>query len=184
MLRTILFFLSFACLPTLASEPVLVGQVENIVDGDTVDVRLESDVVRVRLHGIDTPERGQVYYKEASEALTRLIGERQVELAPVGQSSYERMVARVYRGDLDVNAEMLRLGMAYAETRYLKQMDDGASYCAFEYAARSLKRGVWGLPEKDRVAPWDSPIRTKKVSRTSFAGETTASCITAIGKQR
>jgi endonuclease YncB( thermonuclease family) len=48
------------------SPPVLVGTVIKIVDGDTIDVELTSGPIGVRLHGIDTPERGQPWAKEST----------------------------------------------------------------------------------------------------------------------
>jgi endonuclease YncB( thermonuclease family) len=53
--------------------PVLVGTVTKIVDGDTIDVQLSSGPIRVRLHGVDTPERGQPWGKESTGALTGLV---------------------------------------------------------------------------------------------------------------
>jgi micrococcal nuclease len=61
-------FAPLTALPVLAQDslPVLVGTVTKIVDGDTIDVQLSSGPIRVPLHGIDTPERGQPGAKEAT----------------------------------------------------------------------------------------------------------------------
>jgi len=48
------------------NSPVLVGTVIKVVDGDTIDVQLSSGPIRVRLHGINTQERGQPWGKEST----------------------------------------------------------------------------------------------------------------------
>lgn len=73
--------------PEGAARQVIAGTVVGVRDGDTVDVRLQSGMIRVRLHGIDAPERD-------------------------GQDRYERLVARLWLGGLDVNAELVKRGAA------------------------------------------------------------------------
>jgi micrococcal nuclease len=64
---------------------------------------------------------------------------------------YGRTVGRIYVDDLDVSAEMVRLGAAWV---YLKYAKDKNLY-VLEDEARSGKRGLWSLPEAHRVAPWE-----------------------------
>jgi micrococcal nuclease len=184
MLRSLLFIVLVSIAPVHAADLVLVGTVEKIVDGDTLDVKLASGVIRVRLHGIDTPERGQAHYKEATESLARLVNQKVAQLKPIGQPSFDRMVARVYVDDVDVNAAQLKAGMAYAETRFLWQVDDGDSYCEFEHEARSQKRGIWSYPWEDRIAPWEWRRRDRLDEFTDFADETAEDCIAALGDTR
>lgn len=184
MFRMLLIALTILALPLQASEPVVIGRVTKIVDGDTLDVKIDTGEIGIRMHGIDTPERGQPYYGKAKAALTRLVLNKKVQLKPVGQSSYDRMVARVYLGDLDVNAAQLKAGLAYAETRYLKQVDDGVTYCAFEGAARSLKRGIWALPWEERIAPWEWRRKNNHDEFTDFGDEKGTDCIASLGGQR
>ena len=87
-LRTALFalLLSFLAGPASAREiTILDGVVVGVVDGDTADVRLDSGMVRVRLHAIDTPERGQAYGQAARSALARLVFGKAIQLEPVEQ---------------------------------------------------------------------------------------------------
>ena len=181
--RATAFALERSAAPATESEPVLVGTVENIVDGDTLDVLLDSGTIRVRMHGIDTPERGQPFYKEAKDALTDLVSGEAVQLQPIGQPSYDRMVARVYLGDLDVNAEQVKQGMAYAERRFLAQVADGEAYCVFEADARAAKRGFWALPWDDRIAPWEWRRRGEADEFTDYTEESSEGCIADIGLQ-
>jgi endonuclease YncB( thermonuclease family) len=68
-LRVPLFFSEIAT----AADPVLSGTVVRVIDGDTIDVRLASGQIRGRLNGIDTPERGQPWGKEATGELSKLV---------------------------------------------------------------------------------------------------------------
>ena len=87
---------------------VLDGAVDRIVDGDTVDVVLDSGKIRVRMQGIDAPERTQPLSEQAVAALRQLLAAGNIELLSANQTSYNRMVARIYVGDVDVNAQMVR----------------------------------------------------------------------------
>ena len=64
---------------------------------------------------------------------------------------YRRIVGRIYVDDLDVSAEMVRLGAAWV---YLKYAKDKNLY-VLEDEARADKRRLWGLPEAQRVPPWE-----------------------------
>jgi len=67
----------------------------------------------------------------------------------VGADRYGRTVGRVYVGNVDVNAEMIRQGAAWVYRQYLKDQ----SLLALEQQAKAAKRGLWGLPETDRCPP-------------------------------
>ena len=60
----------------VADSPRLAGRVVGISDGDTVHVRLQSGMIRVRLHGIDAPEHDQAYGKAAKRELSQLVYRR------------------------------------------------------------------------------------------------------------
>src|ERR1700716_4238807 len=101
--------------------PVLYGTVTRVVDGDTLVVQLSSGPIRVRLYGIDAPEHNQPGGREAATALTSLVGGERGEREPINQDRYSRMVARVLRGELDVNAHMIRMCDAGVYRRYLRR---------------------------------------------------------------
>jgi micrococcal nuclease len=88
--------------------------VTQVIDGDTLDI---SGGNRVRLIGIDTPERGECGYSEASAALQNLVGGRQVRLVTGARDDvdrYGRLLRYVEVDDLDVNLAMIRSGRAIA----------------------------------------------------------------------
>jgi endonuclease YncB( thermonuclease family) len=165
--------------PAVADEPVLQGTVVGVVDGDTVDVRLESGMIRLRLHAIDAPESGQPHGKAAKQALSALVFGKAVEVEPFEQDRYDRLVARLWLGGEDINAAMLKGGHAWTYRRYARE----PAYCAYEQAARDLGRGLWRLPVDQRVAPWEWRQRKSRDGVfTDYSKETVASCVGALGR--
>lgn len=159
--------------------PVLEGVIVGVVDGDTADVRLASGMIRIRLHAIDTPEMGQPYGKAAKRGLSDLVFGKAVQVEPYEQDRYDRLVARLWLGPLDVNAEMIKRGYAWTYRHYA----DDPAYCAYEKAARDLRRGLWQLPPEQRVAPWEWRQRKSRGGHyTDFSNETVAACIASLGK--
>jgi len=185
-MRLVIGMVSLALLLACQSEapqasdrsPVLVGTVTKVVDGDTIDVQLSSGPIRVRLHGVDTPERGQPGGKEATGALTGLVQGKEVEIEPFSQDRYDRMIGIVYRGDLNVNLELVRRGHAWAYRRYMRKED--SELCIAEAAARTAKKGLWASKERP-VAPWEWRRKKSLKSFTDYSLESAASCITAVG---
>ena len=115
-----------ACLPlivcsrpssTHSSVPETTDQevlVIGIVDGDTVDVDIDGQTHRIRYIGVDTPERGQPGYFEATEANAALVSGKKVTLErDVSDSDrYGRLLRYVYLGDAMVNATLVEKGYA------------------------------------------------------------------------
>jgi endonuclease YncB( thermonuclease family) len=180
-IHTLLLAVAVAWLsPVTAQErTILEGVVVGVVDGDTADIRLASAMIRVRLHAVDAPERGQPYGEAAKEALSRLAFGKAVDVEPVEQDRYDRLVARLWVGDVDVNAEMVTQGYAWVYRRYA----DEAAYCAYEKAARDLRRGLWSLPPEQRAAPWEWRKRKTLEGRfTDYSNQSEAACAASLGK--
>jgi endonuclease YncB( thermonuclease family) len=162
-----------------SGSPRLAGTVVGVVDGDTVDVRLASGMIRLRLHAIDAPESGQPHGKAAKVALSDLVFGKAVEVEPFEQDRYDRLVARIWLGDDDINAAMLKGGHAWTYRRYASE----PAYCAYESAARDLGRGLWRLPPDQRSAPWEWRQRKSRGGVfTDYSKETVASCVAALGR--
>lgn len=167
--------------PTPADDAtaILPGRVVGVVDGDTVDVRLASGMVRVRLHAIDAPERDQPRGSASKAALSRLAYGKDVGVEPIEHDRYDRLVARLWLGEQDLNAEMVREGEAWVYRRYA----DDPAYCAYEKAARDLRRGLWSLPEGQVAAPWEWRRRKSRgADYTDYRRQTVAECIASLGR--
>jgi endonuclease YncB( thermonuclease family) len=159
--------------------PRLTGVVVGITDGDTVDVRLQSGMIRVRLHAIDAPEHDQPNGKASRRELSRLVYRKSVEVEPIEQDQYDRVVGRLWLGETDVNAELLKLGAAWVYRRYARE----PAYCAYEKAARDLGRGLWRLQRDQQVAPWEWRQRDRRRKPfTDYSVQSVAECVASLGK--
>ena len=141
---------ALAGFPALAAE--LSGEVVGITDGDTLTLLTpDRQQARIRLAEIDTPERGQPYGTRAREALSELAFGKRVRVVVVDTDRNGRAVGHVYAGRQDVNAEMVRRGAAWVYRDYSRD----PALPALEAEARAAGRGLWGLPEAERMPPWD-----------------------------
>lgn len=141
-----------ACLVLLASRGVaadLTGKAR-VIDGDTIEIAGE----RVRLHGIDAPERNQMCSvsgiatacgRESTGILRALADAGPVRCAGGKRDRYGRLIAVCYAGDRDLNGELVRRGWALAYRRYSKD------YVNQEIDARAHGRGMW---RGAFVEPW------------------------------
>jgi endonuclease YncB( thermonuclease family) len=139
------------------------GRVVEVVDGDTVHVRLaEADerpgrkagVVKVRLYGADAPEKEQPHGREATRALSSLVLGKEVVLQRITTDHFGRQVALVSVGGRDVSAALVEGGHAWAFRRYLGRRPGDERLCALEYQARAARAGLWALEARRRDAPW------------------------------
>ena len=120
--------------------------IAKVIDGDTIKL---SDGTRVRLHGIDAPERNQPYGKKATRELTRLIGSS-VYVETTDIDRYGRTIAVLWTSDgVNVNLEMVCRGAAWWYERYARG-DTDLREC--QESARENNRGLWN---DDPIAPWE-----------------------------
>ena len=148
---TLALLASLQMLPALAATE-LTGQVVGISDGDTLTLLTpDRRQTKVRLAEIDTPERRQPYGSRARETLADLAFQRQVRVVVEDSDRYGRTVGHVYAGDRNVNAEMVRRGAAWVYDRYNRD----PKLPVLEAEARAARRGLWSLPEAERMPPWE-----------------------------
>jgi endonuclease YncB( thermonuclease family) len=136
--------------PRAGDEGVFYGPFISIADGDTFKAKVQGVVMTFRLQGIDAPERDQPHGSTSTVVLNQLIHKRNLVLVFSDVDKYGRIVAQVWVGDVNVNAEMVRRGAAWFDSAY---SDDEQLYLV-ETGARNRKEGLWGLPAADRVEPW------------------------------
>lgn len=127
------------------------GNVVSVADGDTFTMLdAANQQVKVRLHGIDCPERAQDFGQVARQKLSALVFNQPVRLEVMDTDRYGRTVAIVYtQNGLCVNEELLKAGLAWHYTRY----DDNEAWARMEKEARKNKTGLWSQPQP--VAPWN-----------------------------
>jgi micrococcal nuclease len=141
----------------------LTARVIKIVDGDTFDVLTQSnEVIRIRMNGIDCPERRQDYYQVCKDALSNYIFGCDVQLTVHGKDRYKRTIADVFYHNKNINLLMIRNGFAW----HYKKYSSDAEMAKAEVKARGEGIGLWKI--KQPVAPWDfRKARKKKVPATS-----------------
>lgn len=136
----------------------LTGRVVAVADGDTLTVLLDGTrEARVRLWGIDAPERGQPWSRRAREALAARAMHRDAQVVERGTDGFGRMLARVSVEGVDLAEAQLRDGYAWVFRRYTT---DPALF-ALEEAARAARRGLWS--QRDPEPPWRFRDRTQAV---------------------
>ncbi|QRO86512.1 thermonuclease family protein [Kytococcus sedentarius] len=143
------------------------GPVVKIVDGDTIDVRLSSGVERIRIIGLDTPERGECGFSEASAAMADLVAGRSVQLVrdPTqdNRDRYGRLVRHVHRGNTSAAVEMIRRGHS-AEYLYGTEYQNRSAHLRAEREARAAKVGMWSARGCATPTPTPSPTPTEPVT--------------------
>jgi endonuclease YncB( thermonuclease family) len=127
------------------------GRVIAVFDGDTLEARVDEENLRVRIAGIDTPERGQPWAERAKQALSARVFGKDVRINRVAVDRYGRTVGEVYADDVCVGCELVREGHAWV----YRGFNEDPVLFELEAEARAAGRGLWGLPEADRTPPWE-----------------------------
>jgi micrococcal nuclease len=125
--------------PTINGEQ---GQVVRVVDGDTIDVNLNCQTVRVRYVGMNTPERDETCNQEATAANAALVSGQTVRLVKDQSETdrFDRLLRYIYVGDTFVNARLVEQGFA----EVVSYPPDNANFDYFrslEDQARAANRG-------------------------------------------
>ena len=153
-LLPLVIFLSFLFASPVFAQSVLEGQVVHVADGDTIAILTpDRSRYRIRLYGIDAPERKMPFGRKSGEALARLVAGENVRVVPMYTDDYGRIVGLVENGDeTEVNREMVKNGWAWVYTHFCK-----ADFCRewkiYERQARERKKGLWR--GKNPQPPWE-----------------------------
>lgn len=132
------------CAPAFAGEP-------SVLDGDTIRI----GATTYRLHGIDAPEKAQTCLRDGVEwlcgqesalYLRSLVQGQQVACEQRDRDRYGRVVAVCRAGEIELNREMVRAGLAWAYRKY------SLDYVAEEGGARIRAAGIWAA---ESVPAWE-----------------------------
>jgi micrococcal nuclease len=129
--------------------PQLKGKVVSIADGDTFTMLVKKNQIRVRLHGIDCPEKTQDYGMVAKKYLSDLIFGKEVIVIKKGIDRYGRTIGMVTIDGASVNESLLREGLAWHYTYY----DKNVRWAKLEANAKEAKKGLW--IKRNAIPPWD-----------------------------
>lgn len=138
-------FILFAFIPL--SLFAFSAKVIKISDGDTITVLSDKEQTKVRLYGIDAPEKKQDYGQKSRQFLASLIAGQVVEVESKGKDRYKRTLGIIHHKGQDINAQMVLNGYAWAYAKY------SIIYVDHERLARENKRGLW--QSSDPTPPWE-----------------------------
>jgi len=133
-----------------------VAKVKRIVDGDTVIVIGRSGrEERIRLSGIDAPERSQPWGEASTRELRRQTAGRDVVVEWSKRDRYGRVVGKLLRDGKDINLHQVETGAAWWYRKYAKEQspDDRHRYESAEESARDAGKGLWSSPNP--ISPWE-----------------------------
>jgi endonuclease YncB( thermonuclease family) len=125
-----------------------------VIDGDTVlfkpaDAQHASRAFRkIRLADIDAPEKDQPYGEAATRAVSALLLHQSVVIDTVATDVYGRSVAYVQKDALQINTELVRLGLAWSSSRGRRS----SRLVAAQDEARRARRGLWA--DAAPTPPW------------------------------
>jgi endonuclease YncB( thermonuclease family) len=178
-------FLYAACVLLLlsgeASAAELFGKVVAIADGDTLTILANAhQQYKIRLSGIDAPERRQPYGDRAKQHLSSLVYGKEVVVVWNKRDRYGRIVGRVLASHctvvqchytVDVGLEQIKAGFAWHYKQYEKQQapEERVRYAVVEQQARARREGLW--KDAEPVPPWQfrhsaSPERVRLTAWT------------------
>ncbi|GAB3357960.1 MULTISPECIES: thermonuclease family protein [Giesbergeria] len=135
---------------------------DRVIDGDTISVRTEQGLERVRINQIDAPERSQTFGVDATTCLTNILGSGIVQMCSDGKDRYGRTIASVSAQGQDVGAAMVFQGCAWAYTKYLEA---GSSLPTLQAFAQAAKSGLWA--SSSAQAPWQYRAGVGPVTATN-----------------
>ncbi|WP_028314057.1 thermonuclease family protein [Desulfatibacillum aliphaticivorans] len=146
------------------------GKVVGVSDGDTIKVLDHGKMVKIRIYGVDAPEKKQAFGVKAREFTQSLVAGKIVRVEPQDTDRYGRIVGMVYTLDgRCLNEEIVKAGFAWVYNQYCKQ-DFCPDWRSFQASAKAGRMGLWADPEP--MAPWDYRRSGKKLvaSKTAPAG--------------
>lgn len=154
MNKLVILICLFFTLNTNASE--IIGQVIKVTDGDTITVLdANKDQYKVRLSGIDAPEKKQAFGNVSKQPLADMVVGQVVTVGYNKRDRYGRIIGKVMFKGTDVNLEQIKRGYAWHYKKYEKEQDveDRSIYAQEEYTSQKNKLGLW--LDGRAIAPWD-----------------------------
>ncbi|MFM6990143.1 MAG: thermonuclease family protein [Rhodoferax sp.] len=127
----------------------ITGRVVGVSDGDTISVLVDGhESVKVRLVGIDAPEKAQAYGAVSKRNLSDQVFGKSVSVEWEKKDKYGRILGRVLVNGTDVCLEQIKNGLAWHYKQYARDQAENlrSAYAAAEQQARLEKIGLWSMP--------------------------------------
>lgn len=132
--------------------------ISKVIDGDTYHINLNGEKIKIRIEGIDAPEKGMPYYKESKEFLKRLSLGKKIKFIQSSKDRYGRIIAKTYLEDnRELGREMIKNGLAW----HFKKYSQDTSLSRLEIEAKNKHLGLW--KDANPIAPWEFRKKQKNL---------------------
>ena len=133
----------------------LTGKVVKVADSATVTILDNNTQHKIRLQGIDAPERKQLFGNASRKHLATLVTGKEITVKWDNRDRYGRIVGFVIVDGQDVNLAQVKAGMAWFYRYYQKELsrENRKLYAQAEDEARANKKGLW--QHKNPMPPWE-----------------------------
>ena len=151
-----LFNLTLMMLSFGLSAATIEGKVVNVADGDTITVLVNNNTqYKIRLQGIDAPEKAQPYGQKSKQSLHQLVHSKQVIVEYQKKDKFGRTIGKVLLNGADICLKQIELGMAWHYKQYESKQShqDREIYAKAELLAQAKRLGIWN--DKLPTAPWE-----------------------------
>lgn len=146
MKKLFLLVLIFAVIPLFSES--FTGKCVGVADGDTISVMRDGKALRIRLDGVDCPEKNQDFGSRAKQ-FTSMVFSKEVEVQVKTIDKYGRTVGRVFIEGKDLSLEIIKAGMGW----HYKQYNQEQILSDAEQFAQGKKMGLWSMPNP--TPPWE-----------------------------
>jgi endonuclease YncB( thermonuclease family) len=179
IIQALLFVHIFLLIPFLASAASFTGKVVKVSDGDTIQVLRNGRAEKIRLAGIDCPEKKQAFGQAAKRFTLNLAAQKVVTVEVETKDRYGRSIGEVFLPDgRSLNQELVRAGYAWMYRKY----SSDATLAALESEARAARRGLWA--DSNPVPPWDWRRGIKKANSSELTAQVKPANSKSCGKKR
>jgi len=133
---------------------MLTGQVVGITDGDTLTLLVDRQQYKVRISGIDAPEKRQAWGEKSKTNLSRLAFNQEAVAECPKVDRWGRQICKVSVNAVDIGLEQIKDGMAWWYRKYAKEQssDDQSAYENMELMAKLRRLGLWS--DTNPIPPW------------------------------
>lgn len=155
--RRLLFGILVSLVALISQADTLNGRVVGVSDGDTLTLLEEASNNRykIRLEGIDSPEKRQAYGKYCKQSLSDMTYDQIVTVEWKKRDRYGRIIGKVITAQMDVNLEQINRGCGwhYKKYQHEQNLSDQNEYRKIEELARNHRIGLWS--EEMPIPPWE-----------------------------
>ena len=168
-MKLLLFFFApfiFFILPSFVLADMVYGRVIGVSDGDTISILDSSNKqFKVRLSGIDAPEKKQPFGNVSKKSLSDLAFNAQATVYWHKEDRYQRLIGKVFVNGIDINLEQIKRGMAWFYVKYKSELSDQDqySYSISESYAKDQRIGLW--VDENPIPPWDFRAEKRNKSK-------------------